>query len=62
MLPLPDMDAMDASEHAPNTCAFRDEEIGAWLYHADCLSFMDTLAARCPAGLFDAAGRPGTLN
>ena len=51
MPPLPDL---GASEHAPNACVFRDEEIGAWLYHADCLGFMDALTARRPAGLFDA--------
>ena len=50
---LPQLD-LDASEHGPNTCVFREDAIGARLYHVDCLSFMDALAAQCSNGLFDA--------
>ena len=49
---LPALD-LDASEQVPNACAFRDDAVGVRLYHADCLGFMDALAARCPTGAFD---------
>lgn len=42
------------SDHAPNTCAFRDDAAGAWLYHADCLELMDAVAEAFPEGVFDA--------
>ncbi len=34
-------------------CVFRNDEVGAWLYHADCIEFMDLLAERHPDGVFD---------
>lgn len=32
---------------------FRNDAAGVWLYHADCIAFMDYLAERRPDGLFD---------
>ena len=46
---------LDASEHAPNACVFRDDAFGARLYHADCLGFMDAVSRPSAlTGLFDA--------
>jgi len=44
---------MESSEYSPNRCVFRDEQCGVWLYHANCLEFMDWLIARFPKGKFD---------
>lgn len=44
---------MESSEHSPNQCSFRDDEIGIWLYHANCIEFMDALIAKYPEGKFD---------
>ena len=44
-----------AGEAAPSyPCAFENVERGIRLYRADCLDFMDDLAARCPGGRFEA--------
>ena len=51
---LPDIRPLGASEHAPGTCAFRNDKRSVRLYHAECLTFMDDLAALHPEGLFDA--------
>ncbi len=40
-------------EQLPFDLAYRDEVRGIWLYHADCLTFMDRVAARHPDGCFD---------
>ncbi len=34
-------------------CHFKDPEAGVWLYHADCLEFMDLLIAQHPEIRFD---------
>ena len=34
-----------------NDCVFSDDGAGVWLYHTDCLSFMDELAGGCPDGV-----------
>lgn len=44
---------MESSEYSPNVCVFRDDEIGVWLYHANCIEFMDILIAKFPNGKFD---------
>ncbi len=49
---LPTM-VMESSEYSPNQCVFRDDEIGVWLYHANCIEFMDMLIAKYPDGRFD---------
>ena len=33
----------ESSEYSPNKCVFRDDESNAWLYHANCIEFMDML-------------------
>jgi site-specific DNA-methyltransferase (adenine-specific) len=43
----------ESSEYSPNKCVFRDDEINAWLYHADCIEFMDMLINKYPNGKFD---------
>ncbi len=45
--------SLEPSELAPNACVLHDGVVGVWLYHADCLLFMDTLLAVCPDGVFD---------
>ena len=44
---------MEPSEYSPNECVFQDNELGVWLYHADCLGFMDILIKKYPEGKFD---------
>lgn len=44
---------MDASEHSPNKCVFRDDEVGVWLYHANCMEIMDMTLNKHPDGIFD---------
>ena len=39
--------------HSPNVCRFHDETLGAWLYHANSLEFMDVLIGDHPNGVFD---------
>lgn len=34
-------------------CAFRANGFGVWLYHANCIEFMDTISAKYPEGKFD---------
>ncbi len=47
------MMVMESSEYSPNQCVFRNDKIGVWLYHANCIEFMDMLIAKYPAGRFD---------
>ncbi|MDD5344595.1 MAG: site-specific DNA-methyltransferase [Smithella sp.] len=42
-----------SSEYSPNKCVFRDDENNAWLYHANCIEFMDMLISKYPNGKFD---------
>ncbi|MDY6892497.1 MAG: site-specific DNA-methyltransferase [Chloroflexota bacterium] len=44
---------MESSEYSPNHCVFRNDEIGIWLYHANCIEFMDMLISKYPEGKFD---------
>ena len=44
---------MESSEYSPNRCVFRNDEIGVWLYHANCIEFMDMLIRKYPEGKFD---------
>lgn len=44
---------MESSEYSPNQCVFRNDEIGVWLYHANCIEFMDMLISKYPKGKFD---------
>jgi len=44
---------MESSEHSPNQCVLRDDDIGAWLYHANCIEFMDILIGKYIDGIFD---------
>jgi len=44
---------MESSEYSPNQCVFRNNEIGVWLYHANCIEFMDMLISKYPEGKFD---------
>lgn len=44
---------MKSSEFSPNRCFFKNEECGAWLFHANCIEFLDILGDRYPDGLFD---------
>lgn len=43
----------ESSEYSPNKCVFRDDENDVWLYHADCIEFMDMLINKYPDGKFD---------
>jgi len=44
---------MEPSNYAPNNCAFRNDDFGVWLYHTNCIEFMDMLIAKYPEGKFD---------
>ncbi len=44
---------MESSEYSPNRCVFSDHEMGVWLYHSNCIEFMDALIAKFPSGKFD---------
>ncbi|HDP69584.1 MAG TPA: site-specific DNA-methyltransferase [Actinobacteria bacterium] len=44
---------MESSEYSPNQCVFRNDELGVWLYHANCIEFMDMLNSKYPEGKFD---------
>lgn len=44
---------MASSEFSPNRCVFSNDEFGVWLYHANCLEFMDLLSGQYPDGVFD---------
>ncbi len=44
---------MESSDYSPNQCVFRNDEYGIWLYHANCIEFMDMLTAKFPEGKFD---------
>jgi len=37
----------------PYQCMFRNDEVGVWLYRANCIEFMDILIAKHPDGKFD---------
>ncbi len=44
---------MESSEYSPNKCVFQNDELGVWLYHANCIEFMDKMIAKYPDGKFD---------
>ena len=50
--PFPLM-VMESSQYSPNKCYFRNDEFGVWLYHANCIEFMDMLIRKYPQGRFD---------
>jgi site-specific DNA-methyltransferase (adenine-specific) len=50
--PFPLM-AMESSEYSPNQSYLRDDGHGVWLYHANCIEFMDILIRKFPEGKFD---------
>lgn len=45
--------AMESSAYAPNQCVYCNDEHGVWLYHANCIEFMDMVADGFPEGRFD---------
>ena len=44
---------MEGSDYAPNRCVFRNDDMGVWIYHANCLEFMDNVIQHYPDGRFD---------
>lgn len=44
---------MESSEYSPNQIAFRNDEIGVWIYQANCIEFMDMLISKYPEEKFD---------
>ena len=44
---------MESSEYSPNQCVFRNDKFGVWLYHANCIEFMNMLISKYPDGRFD---------
>jgi len=44
---------MESSEYSPNRCVYRNDEYGVWLYHANCIEFMDLIINKYPEGKFD---------
>jgi len=44
---------MESSQLSPNKCFYRNDEIGVWLYHANCIEFMEFLLNKYPHGKFD---------
>jgi len=44
---------MESSEYSPNQCVINNDEYGLWLYHANCIEFMDVLISKFPNGKFD---------
>ena len=44
---------MEGTAHNSGQCKFRDDHSGIWLYHKDCLDFMDMLLEKYPNGKFD---------
>ena len=44
---------MESSEYSPNRCVLSNDEFGVWLYHTNCIEFMDLLIAKYPEGKFD---------
>lgn len=41
------------SPDVPNRCVYANQESGLWIYHANCLDFMDQLVSAYPDGVFD---------
>ena len=44
---------MEESKYSPNVCVYQNNEIGVWLYQANCIEFMDALIKKYPEGKFD---------
>lgn len=44
---------VEGSEYSPNKCVFEDDELGVWLYQANCIEFMDIVSSKYPKGRFD---------
>ena len=45
--------AVDTTAATPLQPVFRDDAHGIWLYHGNCLSILDAIAAKHPDGCFD---------
>lgn len=48
--PLPEL---ESTEYSPNRCVFNNGEFGVFLYHANCIEFMDILINKYPDIKFD---------
>jgi len=46
-------EVMESTKYSPNRCVYNNNEYGVWLYHADCIEFMDILINKYPEGKFD---------
>lgn len=44
---------VERDEHSPDRCIFRNDDYGVWLYHVDCVDFMNILIDKYPEGRFD---------
>lgn len=44
---------MERSNYSPNRCVFRNDDYGVWLYHTNCIEFMDAVISKYPNGKFD---------
>ncbi len=44
---------IESSSYSPNKCVFHNDTVGAWLYHAECMEFMNLLIKKSPFGKFD---------
>ena len=44
---------LKCSDNSPNQCVLKNEEMGVWLYHANCIEFMDKIIENYPEGIFD---------
>jgi site-specific DNA-methyltransferase (adenine-specific) len=44
---------MERDDYSPDQCVFRNDDYGVWLYHANCIEFMDILINKYPEGRFD---------
>lgn len=50
---MTELDHVKNSISSIGDCAYKNDEIGIWLYHANCLDFMDIIASKFPEGIFD---------
>lgn len=44
---------LSGARNSPNKCILGDAGAGVWLYHADCIEFMDAAIDKYPDGIFD---------
>ncbi len=50
---FPPQVVMEGSQYSPNKCVFHDDDLGLWLYQANCIEFMDVLISKHANGRFD---------